>query len=315
MINEILEKFIQKYGKEEGIKKYRYDRSLECCILKYGKVEGKIKYTNWKNNVKSGMAKISLEEKEKIKEKISKSLSGKRYKWYNSLEEYIKKYGKEEGIEKYNAFKKKVKENTPRGEKVSKKMKYINSKQYYIDKYGEKEGKQKYKEWKQSQDHSSLRFFIKKYGEIEGTKKYFEVCSKKFMKSYYSKISQDCFNEICKISNLSKEENEILFGENELQLYYTDENNVIHRFCYDFCYRNKIIEFNGDRWHCNPNLFQPKDTNIKGITAEIIWNNDKIKYNLAKSKGYDVFIIWESDWKNNKINTINKVLNFLGVFK
>jgi hypothetical protein len=31
-----------------------------------------------------------------------------------------------------------------------------------------------------------------------------------------------------------------------------------------------------------------------------IWDYEKIKLNLAKKHGYKVFIVWESEYKNNK---------------
>lgn len=38
---------------------------------------------------------------------------------------------------------------------------------------------------------------------------------------------------------------------------------------------------------------------------------DKEKIKCARSKGYDVFIVWESDFKTNKQKVINECLNFL----
>lgn len=309
MINEILQKFINKYGKEQGIKKYRYDRSLESCILRYGEKEGIIKYNDWCKNVKKAINNIPLEKKKEINNKISKKNNGKKGKWHNSIDEFINKYGQEEGLKRYNNFRNNLKNNSLKGTSISKKMKYINSKQYYIDKYGEEEGLNKYNIWKKSQDHGSINFFINKYGQEKGTIKYIETNKTKFIKSYYSKISQECFNEI---SEFIENSNLILFGDKELQLYTTD-NNIIKRFCYDFCYQNKIIEFNGDKWHCNPKFFKENDFNIKKIKAKDVWDYDKKKKELAESRGYEVLIIWEDDWKNNKIKTLNKVLNYLGI--
>lgn len=308
MSNEILQRFILKYGKEIGIKKYRYSRSLDAYVLRYGALEGTEKYEKHKASIKLGLKSIPSEKKAEMSKKLSKALKGRKGNWHNTKEEFLKKYGDEEGLKRYNSFRLNLKNNSLRGDEISNKMKYINSKQYYLDKYG-KDWNKKYKEWKKSQDHGSLSFFIKKYGEKDGTEKYISVCKSKFIRSYFSKISQCCFEEIL---SFIKDDELVMFGENELQLYYTKDGNK-RRFCYDFCYGKKIIEFNGDRWHCNPKFFNENDLSIKKIKAKDIWDFDKIKSDFAKSKGYDVFTIWEDDWKNNKTETLKKALTFLGI--
>lgn len=61
----------------------------------------------------------------------------------------------------------------------------------------------------------------------------------------------------------------------------------------DLCYKNKIIEFNGDYWHCNK-LFYNEDYYhaLKGMTAKEIWEYDKQKIDYLKSCGYEVLIVW-----------------------
>lgn len=38
-----------------------------------------------------------------------------------------------------------------------------------------------------------------------------------------------------------------------------------------------------------------------------MWVNDENKKQLAISRGYDIFIIWESDWVNNKKQVLEDV--------
>ncbi len=76
--------------------------------------------------------------------------------------------------------------------------------------------------------------------------------------------------------------------------YITDEFDRINNVC---------IEFNGDFWHCNPNIFNENYYHpIIKMTAKEIWEKDRKKYEMYRKNGYNVFIIWESDNLKKKIN-------------
>jgi len=75
--------------------------------------------------------------------------------------------------------------------------------------------------------------------------------------------------------------------------------------------KNILIEYNGDYWHCNPNLYEKNYLHKKKkLYAYEIWNNDLYKKELAEKKGHKLFIIWEKDYKFNKNEEINKILNY-----
>lgn len=61
---------------------------------------------------------------------------------------------------------------------------------------------------------------------------------------------------------------------------------------------NKVIEYFGDYWHCNPKKYD-KDYYHTQVhkTAKEIWQHDDNRISELKSYGYDVEIIWESDLK------------------
>ena len=83
-------------------------------------------------------------------------------------------------------------------------------------------------------------------------------------------------------------------------------------YAYDFCYENKIIEFNGDFWHMNPKLFESNYKNpVSKISAKDKWKYDKEKNNVARSYGYDVLVIWECDYNKNRDDVIKKCIEFL----
>ena len=90
----------------------------------------------------------------------------------------------------------------------------------------------------------------------------------------------------------------------------------IGSFSYDIFYKNKIIEFNGDYWHANPELYLFEDYvgNIidnKPTQAYEIWSRDERKKQLAEEHGYEVMIVWESDYSVFPRAIVEKCLKFL----
>ena len=96
----------------------------------------------------------------------------------------------------------------------------------------------------------------------------------------------------------------------ELQITHTrqlllkyEEANKKRRFFYDIFIPklNLIIEFNGDYWHANPDLYKASDLihyRFGVITAKDIWNKDLKKKKLAESAGYSIITVWEKEIKN-----------------
>ena len=147
--------------------------------------------------------------------------------------------------------------------------------------------------------------YIKKYGEVEGRKKFNErqirwqkTLRKNFIQNGYNGIHQSKFanNIISKLKSLG-----------DVQQEYN-----IDRYSFDARYKNKLIEFNGDYWHMNPIIYKSDDINkTNKKSAQFIWDSDKHKYEIAKSRGFEVLVIWESEYKQDPINTINKCIQFL----
>ena len=73
------------------------------------------------------------------------------------------------------------------------------------------------------------------------------------------------------------------------------------------------FEIQGDFFHKNPKFY--KDPNElanlpridKTLTVQDIWNKDKAKLELAKSKGITLVQIWEDEIKNNFENVIKQL--------
>ena len=101
----------------------------------------------------------------------------------------------------------------------------------------------------------------------------------------------------------------IAYWPNEQPTSRLDER----RFVVDCMYGDKVIEFNGDRWHANPALYA-EDAIIRryGIekTAREIWRYDESRLATIRTR-YDVLVIWESEFKQDPAGTIEKCVAHL----
>lgn len=117
-----------------------------------------------------------------------------------------------------------------------------------------------------------------------------------------SKMENDLFNMLkTDFVNLEQSNRTILNGE---------ELDIVN------CETKRAIEFNGDYWHCNPETYKCEYMHpVFKRTAEWIWEKDKNKIEKAKALGYDILVVWESEWKKDKIICFNKCKDFLNNYK
>lgn len=170
---------------------------------------------------------------------------------------------------------------------------------------------------KDRQTTFSLDKCIKRYGEVEGRKRW-QMRQKKWKSKVFNKdthigrgtsqISEIFFYNLkSNIDNLKKYS--ILEGKNEKFIH-----DGTQAYKYDFTIKEikKIIEFNGDYWHCNPNKYEDDYYHsVKQKLASDLWEYDTYKRELAESHGYSVLVIWESDYKQDPEGEIQKCLNFI----
>ncbi len=185
-------------------------------------------------------------------------------------------------------------------------------KEFWIKKgYTEEEAIQLLKE---RQNTFSLQKCMEKYGEDEG-KKRFEARQQKWVKSLYknfekygdgrssqSKFASTLIDQICNILGIDRPSKE---------KWLTDPDTKKH-YAYDFTYGYKMIEFNGDYWHENPDIYDRNHFNKrKQLYAYQIWEQDKIKLDCAHKNGYEVLVIWENGWTSDKTKELQKCIDFL----
>lgn len=276
-------KLVAKFG-EAATDKMLKSRgaSLENYIARHGAEIGNIK---WDEYLKRRSAAY-----------VKKHESGHIFPKYN-LDYYISLYGEEKAKE---IFTNRI--NSQR---------YKVSKAYYIEQYGPINGPIKCKEAK---DHSSLAYFIKKHGEVEGPLAYTARCVKIAAASNstqtFSNISCRMFDQIkLSISDL------FYYGLNELTWAVSPDSQLTQRAIKpDLFYRGKIIEFNGDLFHGNPLIYNKDDTPHpynKKLTAGDIWKIDLLREEYFISKGYEVLVIWESEYKLQPEKVLQKCIQFL----
>ncbi|MBI95829.1 DUF723 domain-containing protein [bacterium] len=74
---------------------------------------------------------------------------------------------------------------------------------------------------------------------------------------------------------------------------------------------NTIYEFHGDYWHGNPLLYNQERVTYFGETFGALYEKTKNKENYIEENGYNIKVMWESDWK--KIN--KSIIKFQKLFK
>ena len=184
--------------------------------------------------------------------------------------------------------------------------------EYWLSKgYSEEEAKELLRN---RQSTFTLEKCINKYGKEEGEKifnnrqkRWINSLKKNFERygdgrSVQSELAYTIIEKICNSLNINR-------PLREKWMFDSEKNRA---YAYDFQYRNKIVEINGDYWHANPKIYNEDFYNkSKQMTAEEIWLYDKLKYKHAESKGYSVYVIWESDWNKDPQNELNKCMEFL----
>lgn len=168
-----------------------------------------------------------------------------------------------------------------------------------------------------SHQRKNLDFFIQKYGVEEGTKRH-RAKTEKWLSTLNSKSDDEKAEinrkKVVNIGSISQPERELadIISESfkiERQFYLREG---IAGYKFDIRFQNKLVEFNGDYWHMNPSKYMADSYNpTMKLSAKEIWNRDDAKLETARRNGFDVFTVWENDYKKNKDKVIEECINFL----
>lgn len=158
---------------------------------------------------------------------------------------------------------------------------------------------------RERQSTFTLEKCISRYGEESGRKRWIDRQDK-----WKDAIYKDDTCIACGTSVISREMfSKLNINDAYLEFFLRDSDKC---FVYDFRSKNKIIEFNGDFWHCNPLKYESAFFHpIKKSFAQDIWNYDERKEIFAKSRGYKYLVVWESEYKNDPNGIIEKCKQFL----
>ena len=269
-----------------------------------------------------------------------------------TLENLIKKYGVEEGTRKWNQYRerqahsnsfeyKQERHGWTREQYDAYNDSRASTKENFIKRHGEEEGTKRWKAYCERQSYAGVteEYFVEKYGPLEGIKKFQEVCSKKAhtLEGYIQKFGEVVGTErwerfvggVSESLPQSKPANEMFMSileqlpTNRYQSIFFNQKNHEYFFAkkghrtlfVDFCdiATKKVIEFAGDYWHGNPDVYGPEYFNTRTqCTAKELYDKTLERNKILEEvHGCKVLLIWENTYKKDKQNTINKCLEFL----
>lgn len=305
---------------------YKYYK-LSCCeecykaqVIKYTEKIPQHKYWYMKNGI-SGMIMFGYNYNDY--KKLASQTTGV------TKQSMIRKWGKTIGKQKWTEYRlKQAKTNSYE----YKKLKYNINKEDYnnynksrgitlnnlIKKYGDEIGTKKYREYVNKQKLTkSWDYMVVKYGEEKAKQINKSKIPQNLLSKSYSDISQELFNEIDNIllNKLNKQYTTYFAIKNNEYIIYNKEKHKYYCLDYYIEELNLCIEFNGDYWHCNPDIYNKDDTvsiNNKKYNAIDIWMKDKYRIDyLLENCQIHTIVVWESDYLENKQNCIDNIINNL----
>jgi hypothetical protein len=186
----------------------------------------------------------------------------------------------------------------------------------FIKKYGKIEGKKKYAELClrksiQYSNEGNPRFGVALSRELKGK---ISKATRESLQS--SDVKENFIKRFLKPNALASSDVELKFGkilrkfglsiQEQFPLAVTEEhvwsNKLSNKIAYVYDYkvvgRKVLIEVHGDYIHANPKMFTA-DMKINyfggSFKAADKWVKDSLKSEYAKSNGYKLFVVWESD--------------------
>lgn len=304
-----LDDFIKKYGPESGSKRYH---GLQKALATRNEVYKSHPYTRLTQDW--FLWRYPNDGQERWETFVAKSKQ--------SLENFVSRYGLEEGERKYKETV--AKKNTVAikrekdGEQAVKDWYRRSSKTHKTtlrnmpeDQYNEWLSKRVEKSQKTIQakygNKSKLQIFIERYGD-QGPHKYAEYLQKIFKSIGASQQAENLFKKIINDNSFVQKYN-LYYRDSQdpskAEYFIADKTGVSF---YDFCIPEckVILEYDGSRWHPTQeqvDQYGDEIMEITGLSYREKYLNDETKRNKARNKGFSLYII-RSDFTYQQTNTI-----------
>lgn len=218
-----------------------------------------------------------------------------------TLDNFVLRYGKENGVKKYENYIKKWVSSMKESRIKNKWESHPNNLNHLIKKHGIEKGTELYQERRnKAKLRTSKEEFLKTHTLKEWDDKLkflaeMSYCNNKRSKgNNYSNISQKLFFLL--LDKIEDKEN-VFFAKNNKEKRFWVGREDIKYISVDFLYGNKIIEFDGTYWHSSKKIIK----------------KDKLKTKLLENKGYEVLRIKEKDFNEAPHEAITKCCSFLGL--
>lgn len=96
-------------------------------------------------------------------------------------------------------------------------------------------------------------------------------------------------------------------GDSKEYFIYDNKAKKFNTFDFAISELNIIVEFHGSLWHFNPN-YEYKDTLPFGMTLEENKRKDDYKKDLAISKGFDYYVVFDTDEYPQKQKELGQII-------
>lgn len=145
------------------------------------------------------------------------------------------------------------------------------------------------------------------YDKIEGLRKQrgelFSQCWKdgrnhyRVRKNKKSKEEKELFDYLVALEKYGVSDDEICIGDNK----YLAPDMIING--------KVVVEFYGDYFHANPLVHSANEYIVKkGKTARELWEIDSERKKWLEDAGYDVIIVWQHDYRQDKQTTLQNLV-------
>ena len=267
--------------------------TLQKCVLMYGEELGNVAWKEYcDKQANSNTFEYKQEKYGWTKEKFDVYNASRAV----TLENCVDRHGEEVGTKIFLDY--------------CERQKYVGcAKEYFIEKYGEELGTQKYLEVN-AQKSLTVENFIRKYGEIDGPNKFRDYYENRSSDSY-SKVSQVLFDAI--YERMNNKDHVHYATLNKEFTKYDNENKRCYFYDFVCSQRQKVIEFNGITYHAKSQTDESfrNPFNVE-LTAKEVYDTEQIKLDLIKNLGFEVFIVWEDLYYQDREGLLKECLEFLG---